>query len=108
MFGACSNDTVTRLLQYGKSVYLSDTRRWEESAGVFRPSAVAASPGFFEREGIRSVAGIALRSDCGEVVGVMFVNYRQQVDVTRLREPIEAFAQAATSAIHHARLLQLA
>jgi DNA-binding LacI/PurR family transcriptional regulator len=108
MKGASSNDTVTRLLDHGESVYLNGSSRSDDAERVFALQDHGTGPGFHEREGILSVAGIVLRSDCGEVVGAMFVNYRRHIDVRRLKGSMNAFAEAAASAIHHARLLQVA
>src|SRR5205085_3180027 len=60
---------------------------------------------FWEREGIRSLAALRLEHG-GEVVGVMFVNFRTEQNFKESRRLLEAFAAQAALAIINAKLVE--
>jgi GAF domain-containing protein len=103
--GAFSRDSVSmRIIHSGKSRYASDSSKDRTLAGVPRP-ADAPAP-FVQREGIVSSAGVLLKV-MGEVVGVLFVNYRRHHAFgPREREKIELFAGQAATAIKNALRLE--
>lgn len=63
-------------------------------------------PRFTVREGLRSSAGVLLKSE-DEIVGVMFINYRIPTRFTQeLRKEIDLFASQAAIAIRSARIVE--
>lgn len=102
------DNILTRLLRETQPYYSADARR--DPQLIMHSSDDGGDPQhatFVRRQNIKSVAGIPLNAQ-GEIVGVMFVNYRKrhQFDPDE-RQVHELFAQQAALAIKNAEVNEL-
>jgi GAF domain-containing protein len=90
-----------RLIRSGESRYAAHSREDDILSGLPRPAGAAEA--FSEREDIVSSAGVLLEV-MGEIVGVLFVNYRRPHSFDeKERDKIVLFARQAAVVIQTAR-----
>ena len=98
---------VARVVKGGQPIYAPDAQIDSLLSDLFtveRPERLENR--FIVREGILSSAAVLLKV-VGEIVGVMFVNYRTRQDFSsEQREIIELFANQAAIAIYNARVYE--
>ncbi len=104
------NDVPALLVKRGEPYYADDLTKDEFiskiSPMVEERDAQPSRPRFIVREDIRSSAGVLLRAE-GEIVGVMFINYRAPRSFAEeVRREIDLFAGQAAVAIRSARILE--
>lgn len=104
-----SDDVVFKIAQSGEAIYASDAQSDRTLADDWKePRGQRPEERFVVREQIVSSATVPVKIG-QELVGVLFVSYRQRRDFdadSSLREKIEAFVNFAGVAIRNARLLQ--
>lgn len=104
------HDMPVLLVQEGKPYFADDVSQDEfmcKAISIARQhDPQPDTQRFIEREGIRSSAGVLLKAE-GEIVGVMFVNYRTLHPFTEeVRQEIDLFASQAAIAIRSARIFE--
>jgi signal transduction histidine kinase len=101
------DDVAWKIVDQGKSRFFTYAEEEEFLTGfVPEREGQEERPRFAAREKIKSVAALVLHSG-EEIVGVMFVNYRQPHEFTDNEKRIlETFVNYAAIAIQNARLIQ--
>ena len=95
-----------KMIKRKKPFYADNAKVDWVSEGIISTASLKKGESFFDREAIVSSAGIPLCVDA-EVVGVLFVNYRNSIRFTpEHKELIETFANYAALAIRNARMLE--
>jgi GAF domain-containing protein len=101
----CPDDVVWKILGARESLFISDVSHEPLLSGP-RTDGVKTER-FISREGICSSAVLVLRDREGEIVGLMFVNYRtQKTFSTEDQKAMNALASSAAIAIKSARLYE--
>lgn len=95
---------IFKMLNRKQSFYAENAKEDWAKEGIISRFSAKKKESFFNRELIVSCAAIPLCIE-DEVVGVLFVNYREFHRFTQVRkERIEIFANYAALAIHNARI----